>query len=185
MQEGSFGTATPIEDSTQGLDAGDVTIYGNSLALAEKTLPTATRDGYVFGGWYYAIGKDDISQAAQYASEGNYNDLYTLLKEHGAKLESTTLTSEDGEDLSNITVYAVWEEAVISIKPVDLTVYMGGDDGYEAVVGGDDGQIIGESSNSLPQPIFTLQASDGTENLDGLQFTSGGENLDCPSDSEC
>ena len=173
VQEGSFGTATPIEDSTQGLDAGDVTIYGNSLALAEKTLPTATRDGYVFGGWYYAIGKDDISQAAQYASEGNYNDLYTLLKEHGAKLESTTLTSEDGEDLSNITVYAVWEEAVISIKPVDLTVYMGGDDGYEAVVGGDDGQIIGESSNSLPQPIFTLQASDGTENLDGLQFTSG------------
>ena len=173
VQEGSFGTSTPIEDSTQGLDAGDVTIYGNSLALAEKTLPTATRDGYVFGGWYYAIGKEDISQAAQYASEGNYNDLYTLLKEHGAKLESTTLTSEDGEDLSNITVYAVWEEAVISIKPVDLTVYMGGDDGYEAVVGGDDGQIIGESSNSLPQPIFTLQASDGTENLDGLQFTSG------------
>ena len=173
VQEGSFGTATPIEDSTQGLDAGDVTIYGNSLALAEKTLPTATRDGFVFGGWYYAIGKDDISKAAQYASAGKYNDLYTLLKEHGARLESTTLTSKDGEDLSNITVYAVWEEAVISIKPVDLTVYMGGDDGYEAVVGGDDGQIIGESSNSLPQPIFTLQASDGTENLDGLQFKSG------------
>ena len=171
VQEGSFGTATPIEDSTQGLDAGDVTIYGNSLALAEKTLPTATRDGYVFGGWYYAIGKDDISQAAQYASEGNYNDLYTLLKEHGARLESTTLTSKDGEDLSNITVYAVWEEAVISIKPVDLTVYMGGDDGYEAVVG--DGTTIGTSSNSLPQPIFTLQASDGTENLNGLQFKSG------------
>ena len=173
VQEGSFGTATPIEDSTQGLDAGDVTIYGNSLALAEKTLPTATRDGFVFGGWYYAVGQENIFQAAQYASEGKYNDLYTLLKERGAKLEATTLTSEDGEDLSNITVYAVWEEAVISIKPVNLTVYMGGDDGYEAVVGGDDGQIIGESSNSLPQPIFTLQASDGTENLDGLQFKSG------------
>ena len=173
VQEGSFGTATPIEDSTQGLDAGDVTIYGNSLALAEKTLPTATRDGFVFGGWYYAVGQENIFQAAQYASEGKYNDLYTLLKEHGAKLEATTLTSEDGEDLSNITVYAVWEEAVISIKPVNLTVYMGGDDGYEAVVGGDDGQIIGESSNSLPQPIFTLQASDGTENLDDLQFKSG------------
>ena len=171
VQEGSFGTSTPIEDSTQGLDAGDVTIYGNSLALAEKTLPTATRDGYVFGGWYYAIGKDDISQAAQYASERQYDALYTLLKEKGKKLESTTLTSKDGEDLSNITVYAVWEEAVISIKPVDLTVYMGGDDGYEAVVG--DGTTIGTSSNSLPQPIFTLQASDGTENLDGLQFTSG------------
>ena len=170
VQEGSFGTATPIEDSTQGLDAGDVTIYGNSLALAEKTLPTATRNGYVFGGWYYAVGQENISQAAQYASEGKYNDLYTLLKERGAKLESTTLTSEDGEDLSNITVYAVWEEAVISIKPVNLTVYMGGDDGYEAVVG--DGTTIGTSSNSLPQPIFTLQASDGTENLNGLQFKS-------------
>ena len=162
----------PVVGENSYIDATDYTICGNSLALSEGTLPTATRDGYVFGGWYYAIGKDDISQAAQYASEGNYNDLYTLLKEHGAKLESTTLTSEDGEDLSNITVYAVWEEAVISIKPVDLTVYMGGDDGYEAVVGGDDGQIIGESSNSLPQPIFTLQASDGTENLNGLQFKS-------------
>ena len=163
----------PVMGENSYIDATDYTICGNSLALSEGTLPTATRNGYVFGGWYYAVGQENISQAAQYASEGNYNDLYTLLKEHGAKLESTTLTSEDGEDLSNITVYAVWEEAVISIKPVDLTVYMGGDDGYEAVVGGDDGQIIGESSNSLPQPIFTLQASDGTENLDGLQFTSG------------
>ena len=161
----------PVMGENSYIDATDYTICGNSLALSEGTLPTATRDGYVFGGWYYAIGKDDISQAAQYASEGNYNDLYTLLKEHGARLESTTLTSKDGEDLSNITVYAVWEEAVISIKPVDLTVYMGGDDGYEAVVG--DGTTIGTSSNSLPQPIFTLQASDGTENLNGLQFKSG------------
>ena len=163
----------PVVGENSYIDATDYTICGNSLALSEGTLPTATRDGYVFGGWYYAIGQENIFQAAKYASEGEYNDLYTLLKEHGAKLEATTLTSKDGEDLSNITVYAVWEEAVISIKPVNLTVYMGGDDGYETVVGGDDGQIIGESSNSLPQPIFTLQASDGTENLDGLQFKSG------------
>ena len=171
--DGSPVRNQPVVGENSYIDATDYTICGNSLALSEGTLPTATRDGYVFGGWYYAIGQEDISLAAQYASEEKYNALYTLLKERGAKLESTTLTSKDEEDLSNITVYAVWEEAVISIKPVDLTVYMGGDDGYEAVVGGDDGEIIGESSNSLPQPIFTLQASDGTENLNDLQFKSG------------
>lgn len=53
----------PVMGENSYIDATDYTICGNSLALSEGTLPTATRDGYVFGGWYYAIGKDDISQA--------------------------------------------------------------------------------------------------------------------------
>lgn len=64
----------------------------------------------------------------------------------------------------------MWEEAVISIKPVDLTVYMGGDDGYEAVVG--DGDNHWNVQQFPSAPVFTLQASDGTENLMALQFKS-------------
>lgn len=51
---------------------------------------------------------------------------------------------------------------IITLKPVDLTAYMGGDQGYDAVVDGN-GDIV-ESTNSLPHPLFTVTGvSDATD----------------------
>lgn len=58
----------------------------------------------------------------------------------------------------------------ITIKPVDLTIYMGGDEGYDAVVGGEDGTIE-PSVNSLPTPLFYIDAPDGVDPTE-LVFTS-------------
>ena len=58
---------------------------------------------------------------------------------------------------------------IITLKPVNLTAYMGGDQGYDAVVDGN-GQIV-ESTNSLPHPLFTVtDVKDAT----GMVFSEAG-----------
>ena len=48
----------------------------------------------------------------------------------------------------------------VSIKPADITIYMGGEDGYEAVVG-EDGSTV-ETNNSLPEPLFYIEMPEGS-----------------------
>ena len=43
-------------------------------------------------------------------------------------------------------------------RPADITIYMGGDAGYEAVVG-ENGQVISDN-NTLPTPLFTVELSE-------------------------
>ena len=80
----------------------DVTIFGNSMNLAEKVLALASREGYVFLGWYIA---DDQELAAKYASEGNFEELYKLLN---TKFDGSTKLEIDGKPVSELTVYAKW-----------------------------------------------------------------------------
>jgi len=150
------------------IDAVDYTICGNSLALSEGTLPTATRENQTFAGWYYAVG-EDIATAAGYAQDGQYTELYDLLLTSGKKFDANTLTSDDGADIDEITLYAVWTDTV-TITPADLTIYIAGEEGYEAVVGGEESPVE-QTQNALPKPIFKLNAD--TDNIkDGMVFTS-------------
>ena len=82
--------------------ASDITIFGNSLDLTEKILPTAIKENYVFLGWYIA---DDQELAAKYASEGNFEELYKLLN---TKFDGSTKLEIDGKPVSELTVYAKW-----------------------------------------------------------------------------
>lgn len=82
--------------------SSDVTIFGNSMNLAEKVLAIASREGYVFLGWYIA---DDQELAAQYAAEGNFEELYKLLN---TEFDGSTKLVIDGTPVSELTVYAKW-----------------------------------------------------------------------------
>ena len=80
----------------------DVTIYGNCMALAEKILASASREGYVFLGWYIA---DDSELAKKYAEEGNFEELYKLLN---TQFSDMTNLEIDGVPVSELTIYAKW-----------------------------------------------------------------------------
>ena len=59
----------------------------------------------------------------------------------------------------------------VTVAPVDLTIYQGGDKGYECVVG--DGSTEGEPSTSLPHPLFKITAPSGTDiEPEDLTFTT-------------
>ena len=83
--------------------------------------------------------------------------------------EGTTVDPDD--DVSE-TVDA---EEAISVTPADITIYMGGEQGYEAVVG-ENGEILGDANNSLPEPGFTVTLPEKLEgtNVTGLTFTEVG-----------
>ena len=50
------------------------------------------------------------------------------------------------------------DEYGITVTPADITIYMGGDEGYVAVVD-ENGQVISDN-NSLPTPLFTVELSE-------------------------
>ena len=101
---------SPVVVENSYIDATDYTISGSSMALSEAVLPTADRSDYVFSGWYYAIGAENITRAAELAATGSYSELYELLRSNGAQLTADTLTSADGDNVAAIAVYALWEE---------------------------------------------------------------------------
>ena len=80
----------------------DITIYGNSMDLAERILASASREDYVFLGWYIA---DDSSLAEKYAEERNFEELYKLLN---TEFTESTKLELDGMALEELTVYAKW-----------------------------------------------------------------------------
>lgn len=75
------------------------------------------------------------------------------------------------------TVYAGWKkiEGTITITPANVTIYMGGNDGYEAVVGGNTATT---ATNSLPEPLFYINIPGVDKvNLEQLKFTNNERNL--------
>ena len=59
----------------------------------------------------------------------------------------------------------------VTITPADLTIYQGGDGGYDAVVDGS-GNVVSDTP-SLPHPLFKITAPSGTSiNPAGLTFTT-------------
>lgn len=99
--------------------ASDITIFGNNLNVAEKIMPSATKAGYKFAGWYIPEYKNwDL--AAKYAKEGNYKELYKLLT---IPFTSSTKILSDFNDLTSgvgeITIYAKWIPATVNIYYID------------------------------------------------------------------
>lgn len=90
------------------------------------------------------------------------------------------ITNDSGADLEfDIAVPVI---GPITVKPVDVDVYMGGDSGYDGTVGKTEGgDIVVQGSSSLPMPGFRidlpapLQAAlvANGDDITDLQFTSG------------
>ena len=112
---------TQIGDNT-GLNTRytqDVTIYGNSLNLAEKTMPTAAREGYAFAGWFVA---DNEEEAAKYAEANNFTELYKLLNtEFTAASKVATNLNDVSTAQAEKTIYAKWTKG-----KVDGTIFEDG-----------------------------------------------------------
>lgn len=62
------------------------------------------------------------------------------------------------------------ESTPVTLTPADMTIYMGGDGGYDAVVD-EDGNVV-ESSNSLPHPIFRLTGAPSGVTFNNQTFTN-------------
>ena len=164
---------------------------GNAATACETTAKEAYKDSnlnVVKGSFWYQSANDftlDLS-GLTYDSE---KELYAALVEttaDGTPVNPSSVqlrtVSVNGDKLSlslpgNENGYAVvfLQEAdtpasIVTVTPADITVYMGGDDGYDAVVG--DSENTGTSDNSLPHPMFRINAPNGVD-PENLTFKNG------------
>ena len=108
---------------------------------------------------------------------------FTITPDQGYHIEDVTVDGQSvgaqetytfeqvNDDRHSITATFA-ENPAVTITPADLTIYMGGDGGYDAVVG-EDGEIE-PSTNSLPHPLFKVtMPEDSSVNPATLTFTNG------------
>ena len=94
------------------------------------------------------------------------------------KLADYDLSADKTATLQANTVTAtIFESEPIVIRPADITVYEGGDGGYDAVVDGTETT----TSDSLPHPMFRITTPDGTDPKD-LTFHNGDKSWTVISD---
>lgn len=99
-----------------------------------------------------------------------------LTEEDGSQylINSVTLTGTNGttgggEDEDKVPGEVTTD--IVSITPVDVTIYEGGESGYDGVADDEDNQD-GTSANSLPHPIFKIDAPTDV-NIENLVFVNG------------
>ena len=115
--------STALIDDTNSRYARDITIFGNSLDLAERVMPSAVRQGYKFLGWFIAVNgvEVDLEKTYDLANDGNFNELYALLNykfEQNSKVLAVVDDAKSG--IERITVFAKWaKESQVIVHHVD------------------------------------------------------------------
>ena len=140
----------------------DLTATGESRTLYQKArslLTTSPNDA-----WANIFGEHSDPMAVALAAE--------FLNKKLTNYDLRRDTAMDGTASA-----VVVESAPVVIAPADITVYEGGDGGYDAVV---DGSAT-TSSNSLPHPLFHITTPDGTDPAD-LTFRNGDKSWTVISD---
>ena len=164
---------------------------GNAATACETTAKEAYTDSnlnVVKGSFWYQSANDFTLDLSGLKYDGE-KELYAALVEtaaDGTPVNPSSVqlrtVSVNGDKLSlslpgNENGYAVvfLQEAdtpasIVTVTPADITVYMGGDGGYDAVVG--DSENTGTSDNSLPHPMFRINVPNGVDPKN-LTFKNG------------
>ena len=58
-----------------------------------------------------------------------------------------------------------YEVGTVKVYPADMTIYMGGNQGYDTVINGSGDTVVAEETNSLPEPGFYIDLSDDLNEL--------------------
>ncbi len=136
----------------------DTTLVPSSAAVTQKDDGTYTGTIPKGGSVTFYVSKEFTG-----ANINKDGELVNTASVDGADDETTV----DPDDDVSETVDA---EEAISVTPADITIYMGGEQGYEAVVG-TDGEILGKDNNSLPEPGFTVTLPEKLKGTDVTELT--------------
>ena len=195
---GILGDTYLNTDAEIRLDLGALTLNPSSVKLttSEGTKWLAfdigeikeTADGS--GVWIIElITPSDVQDNAQIKEQGGYAEVtlsfdavlshedfikgatFPVIAELGISQRLTSTSSGGGAILGMANV--AFEQSpeltpAVTITPADMTIYQGGDEGYEGVY--DDDQT-GLGSNSLPHPLFKITPASGSSVIDPTQLT--------------
>ena len=179
------GTAVSDQSSIPSATAGDVIEY---QIVVENSGNVALSNVTVSDGKWASGGEIKVDGEATTLTGGSYTitslavgETVTITYSYTVTAADVTagkvtnnVTANDGNDTKDDDTVEVPVSGTITITPADITIYMGGDEGYDAVVGENEETV---SSNSMPTPLFyvTVPSSLGDVNVSDIVLT-GAEN---------
>ena len=176
------GESVVVTDLTTITINGDMTFIAQYEEIQYFTVVIENGGDNATGAGQYEVGDSvtvNAGSKAGYSFAGWEADGITLTEK-----QKTSLTINFNMPENNVTLTATWEQipaGTIKVAPASITIYMGGEQGYEGVVN-NAGEI--EASSSLPEPGFTVGLPEGLSNalaengddLTDLTFAEATEN---------
>ena len=144
----------------------DAVIYNNHAATDGDDIFNNTTSTITFpavgSDWKLdGFGIDGVDDDCTDAIDGWYDDSANNRWEAHADIYDGIHVEKFTDSTTSVTGLAALKAAhglgVVSVQPADITIYMGGDEGFEGVIDGS-AQVTG--SNSLPEPGFYFTLSD-------------------------
>lgn len=179
------GTAVSDQSNIPSATAGDVIEYqivvenSGNVALSNVTVSDSK---WASGVEIKVDGSASTLTDSSYTIDSlNVDEVVTITYSYtvtdadvAAGKVTNSVTANDGNDTEGDDTAEVPVSGTITITPADITIYMGGDKGYDAVVGDNDETT---SSNSMPTPLFyvTVPSSLGNVDVSDIVLT-GAEN---------
>ena len=159
-----------------------VKLYNNHANIAGDDIYSRDNSTITFA----AVGSDWILDDCSEAITGWFDDS-----------ENDRWNGDDGDGICHAVEFTEFSNGVATvtglhalkaahgitatIDPADITVYMGGDNGYTSVLNGEqtENDVVTESSNSLPEPGFYITLpKDINTALQNAQVSAEGETAD-------
>ena len=132
----------------------------NSSANITGSMNMKTRSNIRF---YYTAAYGLLNGSSEWQTYFNGNGADPVALVHALqfmdyKLADINLADDDNATLDDNTVKATYP-GTVTVTPANMTIYMGGDDGYDAVVDGTTTGNDNKPSNSMPTPLFYVDVS--------------------------
>lgn len=160
------------QNPNNGRDAGD-DIFNNTTATITF--------GNVGSNWNLDDCKNDEGNTVEGCTTGGvidgwYDDSENEVGEDGAVTSYNRWNAHDGDGIYHVEKYSTFTDGVTTVsgtlslkaahgasatlQPADITIYMGGEDGYDGVLADEEQGTTVTGNNSLPTPgfYFTLPA---------------------------
>ena len=102
------------------------------------------------------------------------NECDGLRTNNSATLFPIDSKGEQGAPQSFYKPTVSYEVGSVTVRPAEMTIYMGGNQGYDTVVSGSGDSVVAESTNSLPEPGFYIDLSEDLNEL--LRDAQGTDN---------
>ena len=139
---------------------GDVPTYGITVRVNDSAMGDASAD------LTSAASGTEVTLTATAKSGYSFKEWQVV--KGGVEIKDNKFTMPDGP----VVIVAVFAENIITVKPADITVYMGGESGYKGVV--DDNGALVTGNVSLPTPGFVFNGLPDGVDPTTIVFTGAG-----------
>ena len=154
-----------------GVDtSAGITVQSNANVKGSLHLANRFNFRFYYDSAYSLLHASEEWQEAFNGSVESPTSLVHAVQFMDYKVEDYDLSQDIAKTkLTANTVQATYlSSETVTVQPADITIYMGGNGGYDAVVG--DG--VATETDSLPRPLFQMETPDGIKPED-LTFVNG------------